>query len=76
MVVLADEILEAFFGTDLAASFRLEPVQDLPLPPSNSGFFGSLLSNIVTNDNKKMFNRFTDEIGKTIGRHQVNYPLR
>jgi len=27
----------------------------------------------VTDDNKKLFNRFTDEIGKTIGKHQVTY---
>lgn len=71
MVVLADEILESFFETDLSASFRLEPVVDIPLAQSNSGFLGGFLSNIVTDDNKKIFNRFTDEIGKTIGKHQV-----
>lgn len=70
MVVLADEILEAFFETDLSASFRLEPVVEIPIPQSNS-FFGGLLSNIITDDNKRIFNRFTDEIGKTIGKHQV-----
>ena len=72
MVVLADEILESFFETDLSASFRLESVIDVPLPPSNSGFFGGLLSSIVTDDNKKIFHRVTDEIGKTIGKHQVH----
>jgi len=70
MVVLADEILESFFETDLSASFRLEHV-DTTVPASNSGFLGGLLSSIVTDDNKKFFNRFTDEIGKTIGKHQV-----
>lgn len=71
MVVLADEILESFFGSDLSSSFKLERVVDVPLPPSNSGFLGGLFSSIVTDDNKKIFNRFTDEIGKTIGKHQV-----
>ncbi|EGN95103.1 hypothetical protein SERLA73DRAFT_170974 [Serpula lacrymans var. lacrymans S7.3] len=72
MVVLADEILEAFFETDLSASFRLEPVPDLELP-TNNGFLGDLWSNIATADNKKFFNKLTDEVGKTIGRHQVIY---
>lgn len=74
MVVLADEILESFFSTDLSASFQLENIAvEVPLPPSSSGFLGGLLSSIVTDDNKKIFNRFTDEIGKTIGRHQVRH---
>lgn len=77
MVVLADEILESFFETDLSSSFRLTFVEEVPLPDSNSGFLGGLLSGIVTADNKRLFNRLTDEIGKTIGRHQVNlvFPL-
>lgn len=73
MVVLADEVLESFFETDLSASFRLEPVPDLELPPASSGFLGDLWSNIATQDNKKMFNRLSDELGKTIGKHQVIY---
>ncbi|KAH8116325.1 TBC-domain-containing protein [Phellopilus nigrolimitatus] len=76
MVVLADEILESFFETDLSASFRLETVVEMPVPQSNSSFFGGLLSSIVTDDNKKIFNRFTDEIGKTIGKHQVTHRPR
>ncbi|KAH7920520.1 TBC-domain-containing protein [Leucogyrophana mollusca] len=73
MVVLADELLESFFETDLSASFRLEPVPDLELPPSSSGFLGDLWSNIATVDNKKMFHKLSDELGKTIGKHQVVY---
>lgn len=73
MVVLADEVLESFFETDLSASFRLEPVPDLELPPASSGFLGDLWSNIATQDNRKMFNRLSDELGKTIGKHQVIY---
>ncbi|KAL0570667.1 hypothetical protein V5O48_011291 [Marasmius crinis-equi] len=71
MVVLADEVLESFFETDLSASFRLEPVPELEIPPSNSGLLGDIWSQIASDSNKKMFNMFTDEIGKSIGKHQV-----
>ena len=71
MVVLADEILESFFEADLSASFRLEPVPEVELPPASSGLLGDLWSTIATDSNKKIFNMFTDEIGKTIGKHQV-----
>ena len=71
MVVLADEVLESFFETDLSASFRLEPVPLMELPPSSSGFLGGLWSNIATDNNVKLFHKLTDEVGKTIGKHQV-----
>jgi hypothetical protein len=71
MVVLADEVLESFFETDLSASFRLETVPEMELPVSSSGLLGDIWSNIATADNKKIFNKVTDEIGKTIGKHQV-----
>lgn len=73
MVVLADEVLESFFETDLSASFRLEPVPLMELPPSSSGFLGlgGLWSNIATDSNVKLFHKFSDEVGKSIGRHQV-----
>jgi hypothetical protein len=71
MVLLADEVLESFFETDLSASFRLEPVPLMELPPSNSGFLGGLWSNIATDTNVKLFHKFSDEVGKTIGKHQV-----
>ena len=71
MVVLADEVLESFFETHLSASFRLELVPDMDLPPSSSGLLGDIWSNIATVDNKKIFHKFTDGIGKTIGKHQV-----
>jgi hypothetical protein len=85
MVVLADEILESFFETDLSASFRLDPLDSeslsssssasLPISSSSSGggLLGDLWSTIATDSNKKMFNMFTDEIGKTIGKHQVGF---
>lgn len=75
MVVLADELLEQFFESDLRESFRLQSVEieDVSHHGQPTGFLGlgGLLSTIVTEDNKKIFNRFTDEIGKTIGKHQV-----
>ncbi len=72
MVVLADEVLESFYETDLSASFKLELMPDLDLPalPAN-GLLGDIWSTIATDTNKKMFHAFTDEIGKTIGKHQV-----
>lgn len=80
MVVLADEVLESFFETDLSRSFRLERVQDAEAPLGSAGLLGDLWSTIATDSNKKIFNTFTDEIGKTIGKHQVSvyftwYPL-
>jgi hypothetical protein len=71
MVVLADEILESFYETDLSASFKLETVPGIELPESSTGLLGGLWSAVATEDNKKMFNRLTDEFGKTIGKHQV-----
>ncbi|KAG6820202.1 hypothetical protein H0H93_004052 [Arthromyces matolae] len=72
MVILADEILESFFETDLSNSFRLETVPDAEVPvSSSSGLLGDLWSTIATDSNKKIFNMFTDEIGKTIGKHQI-----
>jgi len=41
------------------------------LPTSNSSFLSGLWSNIASDDNKKIFNKFTDEVGRTIGKHQV-----
>lgn len=74
MVVLADEVLESFFETDLSASFRFDPLPDLDTPLSNNGLLGDIWSTIATDSNKKIFNMFTDEIGKTIGKHQVRWP--
>ncbi|KAF9525105.1 rab-GTPase-TBC domain-containing protein [Crepidotus variabilis] len=72
MVVLADEVLESFFETDLSESFKLSPVADLEQPPQ-SGFLGDIWSSIATDSNKKIFNKFSDELGKTIGKHQVTH---
>jgi len=71
MVILADEVLESFFETDLSASLRLEPVPLMELPPANNGFLGGLWSNIATDSNMRLFHKLSDEVGKTIGRHQV-----
>lgn len=70
MVVLADEILESFFETDLSNSFRFdEPA--VPVPEEPTGILGGLMSTILTKENKNLFNKVADEIGKTIGKHQV-----
>ncbi|KAI0630783.1 TBC-domain-containing protein [Trametes polyzona] len=71
MVVLADEILESFFELDFSATFRLEPVPLQDIPNSSGGLLGDLWHNLASDDNRKIFNRFTDGIGKTIGKHQV-----
>jgi TBC1 domain family member 8/9 len=71
MVVLADEILESFFETDLSSSFKLEHVPAIELPESAPGILGGLWSAVNTEDNRRIFNRFTDELGKAVGRHQV-----
>ena len=73
MVVLAEEVLESFFETDLSESFKLHPLPDAELSPANSGLLGDIWSSIASDNNKKMFHLFTDEIGKTIGKHQVKF---
>jgi hypothetical protein len=74
MVVLADELLEAFFEADLSASFRLdEPA--VPIPEEPSGILGNLVSTLLTQENKQLFNRFADEVGKSMGKHHVRYSI-
>lgn len=71
MVVLTDELLEAFFDTDLSSTFRLDREVAVPVVENTSGLLGGLMSTILTDDNKKLFNRLADEIGKSIGKHHV-----
>jgi TBC1 domain family member 8/9 len=79
MVVLAEEALEAFFETDLRASFKLEQVPAVDLPPASpSGILGGLglgglWSSITSDDSKKMFHKLSDDIGRAVGRHQVTH---
>lgn len=73
MVVLADEVLESFFGQDFAGTFRLEPTPLEELPTPGSGFLNGMWLSIATNDNKKILNKLTDEVGRTIGRHKVEH---
>jgi hypothetical protein len=75
MVALADEILESFCESDLPASFRLQPLPELELPVASTGLLSDIWSSIATDSNKKICNMFTDEIGKTIGKHQVSPTL-
>jgi TBC1 domain family member 8/9 len=76
MVVLADPLLEAFFDIDLPRSFQLLPVEDSAMQRSQPGLgllgnVGGFLSSLITDDNKKIFNSFADDMGKAIGKHQV-----
>ncbi|KAI0091573.1 TBC-domain-containing protein [Irpex rosettiformis] len=71
MVVLADEVLESFFESDFASTFRLEPVPMMEMPNANTSLLGGLWDTLTSSDNRKIFNRLTDEVGRTIGKHQV-----
>ncbi|TIC12905.1 TBC-domain-containing protein [Wallemia mellicola] len=86
MVCLADELLEAFFDTDLRQSFKFEDVPqsaiDQPLIDlstlddigiGSTGLVGNILGGIFSKDNKEILNGIADEIGKSIGKHQVIY---
>lgn len=51
MVVLADELLEGFFGHDLAASFQLEQTQEEDYHQHHQrpeGILGGLMNLVVT----------------------------
>ena len=53
MVVLADELLEGFFGHDLAASFHLEKTEGEDYHQTHQkseGLLGGLMSLVVTNE--------------------------
>jgi hypothetical protein len=73
MVVLADEVLESFFDQDFSGTFRLEPTPLEELPTSGSGFLSGMWSSIATNDNKKILNKLSDEVGRTIGKHKIEH---
>lgn len=73
MVVLADEVLESFFDQDFSGTFKLEPTPLEELPTSASGFLSGMWSSIATNDNKKIFHKLSDEVGRTIGKHKVEH---
>lgn len=71
MVILADELLEGFFNTDLAASFQLEPSQSEyhVTHAKQDSLVGGLMNMVLTNENKTRFNRLADGIGSALGRH-------
>lgn len=53
MVVLADELLEGFFGHDLASSFQLEKTDDEDYHQAHQksdGLLGGLMNLVVTNE--------------------------
>ncbi|RSH86713.1 uncharacterized protein EHS24_004984 [Apiotrichum porosum] len=72
MVVLADELLESFFGHDLPASFQLEDTQEEDYHKTHAkpdGLLGGLVNLVVNDENKSRFNRFADGIGSALGKH-------
>ncbi|KAH8089610.1 putative GTPase-activating protein [Filobasidium floriforme] len=71
MVILADELLEGFFDSDLAASFRLDavPGEYHVTQAKSDTLIGGLVNMVVTNENKSRFNRFADGLGSALGRH-------
>jgi len=73
MVVLADEVLESFFDQDFSGTFRLEPTPLEELSTSSSSFLTGMWSSLATNDNKKIFHKLSDEVGRTIGKHKVEH---
>ena len=73
MVVLADEVLESFFDQDFSGTFRLEPTPLEELSTSASSFLSGMWSSIATNDNRKIFHKLSDEVGRTIGKHKVEH---
>jgi len=53
MVILADELLEGFFGNDLAASFCLEKTESEDYHQAHQkpeGILGGLMNLVVTNE--------------------------
>lgn len=77
MVVLADPLLEAFFDVDLPRSFKLKAADAEARGQVGLGLLGNMggiLSSIITDDNKKIFNSFVDDMGKAIGKHQASRP--
>ena len=71
--MLADEVLESFFDQDFSGTFKLQPTPLEELPTSNSGFLSGMWSSIATNDNRKIFHKLSDEVGRSIGKHKVEH---
>jgi hypothetical protein len=71
MVILADELLEGFFDSDLASSFRLDavPGEYHVTQAKSDTILGGLVNMVVTDENKSRFNRFADGLGSALGRH-------
>jgi hypothetical protein len=68
MVVLADELLEGFFDEDLQKSWQLETLiaEERPQKPGAVGWFNSIVSTLVTDENKEKFNSLADLAGKSL----------
>ncbi|SCV68775.1 BQ2448_896 [Microbotryum intermedium] len=70
MCVLADPLLEDFFESDLTASWRLEILlaEDQPKQAKGAvgGWWGGIVSAVMTDENKERINRIADEVGKRL----------
>ncbi|KAL7420012.1 hypothetical protein Q5752_004976 [Cryptotrichosporon argae] len=72
MVVLADELLEGFFGHALPQSFQLEQAEAEDYHKTHQkadGLLGGLMNLVVNDENKSRFNRFADGLGSALGKH-------
>jgi len=52
MVALAEGVHGSFFEINLSESFKLHPLPDAELSPTNSGFLGDIWSSIASDGNK------------------------
>ncbi len=71
MVILADELLEGFFNSDLSASFQLEEVPGAyhASHARPDTLVGGLMSMVMTDGNKSRLNRLADGLGSALGRN-------
>lgn len=68
MCVLADPLLEDFFESDLTNSWQLEILipEEKPKPAGAGGWWGGLVSSVLTDENKERFNSLADAVGKKL----------
>lgn len=68
MCVLADPLLEDFFESDLTNSWQLEILipEEKPKPAGAGGWWGGIVSSVLTDENKERFNSLADAVGKRL----------
>lgn len=74
MVVLADELLESFFDEDLQASWQLETliVEEKVVKAGAAGWFDTIVSTLVTDENKDRLNSLADLAGRSLNIQQIS----